>query len=427
MEDMQIYIALGILVVVIILFATEVLKPAVTALLSSLAMVLVGINEPSDMTAGFSNTVVLFCFGLAVVGAALSETGCLAYLGKKLIPLCRFSERTVLVILLAVAAVASMFLSNTSVVIIFMSIADIIIKGSNGKYKRRNFYMGIGVASVVGGACTLIGSTTQLGINAVLPEFGAEQMGMWDLFGPGIPVVILMLLWYYFVGYRIQEKTFDFPEPEETESLKDLENFDNANPHSIKMWIPLVVLVLCISLTIAGWNIAVCGLMGALLVCIFRCISVKRMWQTTDWNTLAIIAGSVGFATGIDNSGAGEWVAARCIDLIGNSAPPILYLAIFVALAAVMTNVMQNISTALILTPIAINIANLLGFNPMALIIGVVWGASMPYSTPIGANVMTMTMQAGYRFKDYTRVNIGFNILAVVVIVIATPIFYPMV
>ena len=169
MEDMQIYIALGILVVAIILFATEVLKPAVTAISASLAMVLFGINEPSDLTAGFSNTVVLFCFGLAVVGASMSETGCLAYLGKKLIPLCRFSERTVLVILLAVAAIASMFLSNTSVVIIFMSIADIIIKGSNGKYKRRNFYMGIGVASVVGGACTLIGSTTQLGINAVLP------------------------------------------------------------------------------------------------------------------------------------------------------------------------------------------------------------------------------------------------------------------
>ena len=80
MENVQVYVALAIIGVTIILFATEAFKTSITAILSSLAMVLVGINTPKNLTSGFSNSAMLFCFGIAVVGTALSETGCLSYL-----------------------------------------------------------------------------------------------------------------------------------------------------------------------------------------------------------------------------------------------------------------------------------------------------------------------------------------------------------
>lgn len=210
MENVQVYVALAIIGVTIILFATEAFKTSITAILSSLAMVLVGINTPKNLTSGFSNSAMLFCFGIAVVGTALSETGCLSYLSKRIMFISRFSERTVLVIILAATAAFSMFLSNTSIVIIFMSIAAILAKTSNGRFKVKNFYMGIGIAAVAGGSCTLVGSTVQLSVNAALPEFGVEPFKMWDFLGPGVPMIILMLLWYYFIGYKIQQKSFDF-------------------------------------------------------------------------------------------------------------------------------------------------------------------------------------------------------------------------
>ena len=191
------------------------------------------------------------------------------------------------------------------------------------------------------------------------------------------------------------------------------------------MWIPLVVLIICIVLVLRGMNMAVCGLLGAMLMCVFKCISVRRMWESTDWNTLATIAGAVGFAKGIDNSGAGAFVAEKCISLLGESSSPWLYLTIFVLLAATMTNVMLNMSTALILIPIAVAIAQALSFNPLTIVMAIIVAANMPFSTPIGANPITMTMQGGYRFRDYTKVNIGFNILAAIAVIIATPIFFP--
>lgn len=425
---MQAYLALGIILLALILFATELFKPAVTAISASLLMCILGIIKPADVTSGFSNTVTLFCFGIAVVGSALSETGCAAYLGKKIMSVFKFNEKGTLLILMAMAAVFSMFLSNTSVVVIFMSIAAAMAASSSGKFKKKNLYMGIGMASVAGGGCTLIGSTTQLSINALLPDYGVEPLGMWTLFAPGIGVVVVMLVWYALFGYKMQLKQFDFPDPDEVvEEGKPAPELKVGNPKDFRMWVPLVVLVVCIALTIIGWqNIAVVGLLGAMLVCIFGSISVKRMWETTDWNTLGVIAGGVGFAAGVKSSGAADLVANFFINMLGASSPAILYLAVFVILATVMTNVMTNIGTALILTPIAITIASTLGFNAMPFVVGVVWGANMPYSTPIGASVITMTMQGGYRFKDYVKINIVWNALAAVVVIICTSIFLPL-
>ena len=95
-----------------------------------------------------------------------------------------------------------------------------------------------------------------------------------------------------------------------------------GNPKDFRMWVPLVVLVFCIALTIIGWqNIAIVGLLGAMLVCMFGSISVKRMWETTDWNTLGVIAGGVGFAAGVKSSGAADLVANFFINMLGaNSA-----------------------------------------------------------------------------------------------------------
>lgn len=424
---MQAYIAIGILLVTLVLFATEFFKPAVTAIVASLVMCIAGITTPANVTSGFSNTVTLFCFGIAVVGSALNETGCATFLGKKLMGVFHFGEKGTLILLIVTAAIFSMFLSNTSVVVIFMSIASAMAASSEGKIKKKNLYMGIGIASVAGGGATLIGSTTQLSINALLPDYGLSQMGMWDLLGPGLGVVILLPLWYYFFGYKIQQKTFDFPDPDEVAGTAKPVETKAANPKDIRMWVPLAVLVVCITLTIMEWqNIAIIGLLGAMAVCVAGSISVKRMWETTDWNTLGVIAGGVGFAAGIDSSGAATLIAEKGIDLLGAASPPILYLAVFVVLGTLMTNIMTNIGTALILTPIAVAVANTLGFNAMSFVIGVIWAANMPYSTPIGASVITMTMQGGYRFKDYTRVNGIYNILACISVILLTPIFFPL-
>ncbi len=421
---MEAVIALIILLITLVLFATSYVPTPITALMSSLAMCLVGIISPTEFASGFSNTVTVFCFGLGVVGAAMSETGSTMLLGKAILSRVKLSERWTLVILIIVASVFSMFLSNTSVVIIFMSISAAMAASSGGKISRKNTYMAMGFAAVAGGGCTLIGSTTQLGINAILPDLGVEQLSMFCFMGPGLGVVALLVVYYATFGYKRQLKYFDF---QETEAEPAPEAEKKSGGGFIKTWLPLFVLIICIVLTaLEALNIAVIGILGAVLVVLCRSISVKRMWATTDWNTLAVIAGGVGLAAGVQNSGACDLAASWLVSVIGEGAPPMLYFAMFVVLSTVMTNIMPNISTAMVLTPIAIATANAMGFNTLPFIIGVIWGANMPFSTPIGASVITMTMQAGYRFKDYVHVGLPYNIMACAAVILLTPIFYPL-
>lgn len=424
-------IAISILAVTLFCFATEIIPSPVTAILSSLAMCICGITTAKEFTEGFSNPVTLFCFGIAVVGSALAETGCAMLMGKKILSLFHFKEKGILIVLITLAAVFSMFLSNTSVVVICMSIAAAMAVSSNGEITKKNTFMAIGIATVAGGGCTLIGSTTQLAVNALLPGYGIQQISMFTLFGPGIGVVVLLILYYYFWGYKRQLKYFTF---EEVESVapQEISRIEGQTPAGemltgFRMWLPLAVLLLCITLAIIEWkSIAVIGMLGAMLVVVGGSISTKRMWATTDWNTLGVIAGGVGMAAGIRNSGACDLVAERIVALLGVHSPAFFYFAVFVLLATVMTNIMPNISTVLVLTPIVIAIANTMGFQPLPFVIGVIWGANMPYSTPIGSSVITMTMQGGYRFKDYVLLGLPYNVFAALSVIVLTPLFYPL-
>ncbi len=412
-----------LLIVTLILFATEVFKSGITAVACGIVMVICGFITTAEFTSGFSNTVTLFCLGIAVVGTAFAETGCAAFLAKKLLSKVNFSEKGLVVALFAVIAFMSAFLNNTSCVVIGIYLSMAICQASGGKYKMRNFLMPMGIAGVCGGGVSMIGSTTQLSIAALLPDLGFE-MKMWDLAKPGLIVPLIFILWYYFFGYNIMAKTFDFPEPEGMGEVSSaaLKEFD---PKNIKGWIPAIILIGCIALTLKGWNIAVVGMMGMCLVIMCGCISFKRAVETTDWNVFFLIAGGVGFANGVRNAGTAEMLANGVVRILGN-ASPVVYLIFFTLLCAIMTNIMTNIGTALVMAPIGIAVAQAAGFSAYPLLLCIIWGANMPYSTPVGASPITMTMMAGYRFKDYTRVNIIPNIVVAVVLAVLTPMFWPL-
>ena len=241
-------VCLVILIITLVLFATEVFKSGITAVACGVVMNLCGFITNAEFTSGFSNTVTLFCLGIAVVGTALAETGCAAFLGKKLLSVVKLNEKGTVCVLFALVAILSAFLNNTSCVVIGIYLSIAICQSSGGKFKQRNFLMAMGIAGVCGGGVSMIGSTTQLSIAALLPEMGFE-MKMWDLAKPGIIVPVIFILWYYFFGYNIMEKTFDFPEPEGMKAF-DSSALKEFNPKDIRGWIPAAILVLCIALTL---------------------------------------------------------------------------------------------------------------------------------------------------------------------------------
>ncbi len=416
-------IALIILAITLVLFATELFPVCVTAIMSSVAMALTGIISYQQVVLGLSNNVVVFVFGLATIGNAMSETGAAQHLGHAIMRHYHGSEKMLLMLLILLAGVFSMFMSNTTSIVLFMSIVASMAAGSRGRITAKGSYMAMGIATVAGGGCTLIGSTTQLAAQGLLIGYGVRPMAMFDLMKPGIFVFAALLLYYYFIGYDLQKKVLVEAEADPGTAQEAMTIPQGAV--SLKTWTPMIILAVCIALTIVGWaNIAIVAILGALACVVTKCISVQKMFAQSDWNTIIMIAGSIGFAAGIEKSGAGALMASTAIDIVGSSTHPWAYLAALVCIGTIMTNIMANISTVVILTPIAFSLAQQMGCDPMPFMIGVIWAANMPYSTPIGASVITMTMTAGYRFKDYTKIGLPYNIVACAVVIISVPLLF---
>lgn len=418
----QATIALLITLIVIILFVTEWLPVAVTAILSAIAMAAAGIIPLSSALSGLGNNVVLFVFGMSVIGAAMFETGGAQFIGDLLAKRFRRSERAFLLLMIVCAAIFSAFLSNTAVIVLFMNIISSVAAQSNGKITKKNTYMAVGIATVAGGAATLIGSTAQMTAQGILVDYGGAEMKLFTLSAPGIPVILALVLYYYFWGYRRSTVVFDFPERQDV-----LEGQTKTYQPGLKMWLPVVIMLACIVVISLGvWPAGVVAVMGACCCVITGCISQKKMFESTDWTTIFVIAGSLGFAQGVDKSGAGTRVAEWLMQLFGENANPWVLFAVLVVLATIMTNVMTNISTVSIMLPIALSVAQQQGLNMLPFAVGIAWASNMPFSTPIGANPITMTMTAGYRFRDYLKVGMPYNVISCLLVILIVPLVFPL-
>lgn len=415
-------IAMIIVVVVIILFATEVIPLPVTAISACLAMAIFKVIPYSDAFAGFGSDVVFLVIGAIIIGDSLFETGAANVIGNRLIKILGTNEKSFLMVCIAFTAIVSAFLSNTATVAMMMPIIASAAKISEGKITKKNTYMAVGFASVAGGACTLVGSTPQLVAQGVLLNAGLEGMKFFDLAYSGFPKVILMMIYFSTFGYYLQKKVFDFEDLPDIPS--DAESSDVPKSTS-KMWISVSILIASVFGFVAQiWTVGTVAMVGATLCVITGCIKIKQVYAVMDWSTVVVLGGALGFASGLDQSGAGEIIAHTVIGWLGEDANTWFLLSAIALLCCVMANLMSHTATAAILAPICLTIAKNLGLDPIMMMIVIVMSINMTYITPISTPPNTMTLAAGYRFMDYVKVGTPLNILMYLLNILLIPVLF---
>lgn len=201
-------IALIILAITIILFATGKIPLAVTAVASALAMGIFGVIPFTKAFAGFSNDVTMMVMGSIVIGEALFETGVAQKMGTAIIKMVGTNERLFVIVCVVLAAVLSAFLSNTAVVAMMMPVVAATAASSKGKITKKGSYMAIGFAANVGGGMTLVGSTPNVIGQGLLADNGLETMGFFDLTLGSVPRLLFMVVFYATLGYTLQNKVF---------------------------------------------------------------------------------------------------------------------------------------------------------------------------------------------------------------------------
>ncbi|WP_279204307.1 SLC13 family permease [Intestinimonas butyriciproducens] len=438
-------IAIVITVITIVSFILEKIPLAMTAMIASLAMgILVPEMKLSDIYSGFSSNNVIMVAGMCIVGDALFKTGMANKIGKALgKSAVAKNERTFLVAVVICCTVMSAFLSNSGTIAMWMPLIAAVAAKSNGVIRSKMVIMAAGIASAIGGAGTLVGSTSQQTANAVLMGVAGYEDGLslFDQTKIMIPLCLIMIIYFATVGYSLTKKVLkpESPDFDKGNYYADLasktsDETQNDVP-AWKGWFSLTVLLLCIVGFIltdqAAFkpyiNVAVVALIGATVLITSGCMPLKKTLAEMDWNTLVILAAAQGFAKGLDVSGGGRVIADAVLNLFGGQeASTTVLMVAGIIVTAVLTNFMSNTALAAMMTPIYIQIANSLGVSPVPFVIAIGCVATnLACATPVGTPACTQTLPAGYKYMDYMKIGGPLLILLIIGAVFFAPIMYP--
>ncbi|MEN8211310.1 MAG: SLC13 family permease [Thermodesulfobacteriota bacterium] len=184
-----------------------------------------------------------------------------------------------------------------------------------------------------------------------------------------------------------------------------------------------VGVVLCASTGLA--DILVCSLTGVFLMTLTNCFSLKDSYRSLEPEVLLLIVGTIALGVAMQKTGATKLYADAFLSMFDGKSPNTVLLGV-ILLSSLCTHILSNNATAVLLLPIAVTTAASLGVDARPFIIGICFGASACFATPIGYQTNLLVYGPGrYRFSDYIKLGLPLNIIVIVLSALLIPVVWP--
>jgi di/tricarboxylate transporter len=195
--------------------------------------------------------------------------------------------------------------------------------------------------------------------------------------------------------------------------------------HKAPIAIAAVLAVMALSV-LEVLPIAALAVMAATAVVALRCLEPDEAYGSIRWNLLMLIFAMLALGLAMEKTGAAKLIVDNVASLIGGFGP-LAVLALVYLVTSLLTEIMSNNATAILLTPIAIGLAGQLGVDPRPFVVAVMFAASASFATPIGYQTNTFVYSAGgYRFSDFVKVGAPLNLLMWALSMVLIPMFWPL-
>jgi len=171
----------------------------------------------------------------------------------------------------------------------------------------------------------------------------------------------------------------------------------------------LVVVILLAALEIVPIVISALG--GVIAMVATGCIEHSRIYDSINWEVIFLLAGLIPLGIAIEKTGTAQYIAFQVLRLSKHFSPVIM-LAVFYFLTALLTNIISNNASAILMIPVAVDAAQILNVNVFAFVLAVTFAASTAFLTPIGYQTNLMVYgPGGYKFKDYVIAGLPLQII----------------
>ena len=198
---MSVWIVSAILIVTLYFFVTEKAPVDLTAIGIMVSLVIFRIVTPAEAVAGFAHPAVITVGSMFLISKGMIRTGAVGFIGQQVIQIARGDFKLALLMILLTVAVASAFINNTPVVVLFIPVVmSMCCKFSLSPSK---FLIPVSYASILAGTCTLIGTSTNIIVSDLSAKSGYGALGMFELSVLGVPIAVLGILFLLFGAPRI--------------------------------------------------------------------------------------------------------------------------------------------------------------------------------------------------------------------------------
>jgi len=176
------------------------------------------------------------------------------------------------------------------------------------------------------------------------------------------------------------------------------------------------IFMLAIGVGIAGFvSLPVAFVLAVGAYVLTGILSAREIYDDIDWPVIVLLAAMIPVGNALTTSGTTQLVADSLITATQGLSTPLI-LTMLLVVTMLLSDVINNAATALVMAPLGIAMANALGVNADPFLMAVAVGASCAFLTPIGHQCNTLVMgPGGYKFSDYWRMGLPLEILITVI------------
>jgi di/tricarboxylate transporter len=424
--------ALVVLVAVIGVLIHGKIRSDIAALTAAAALLVTGVIRPIEVQGAFASSAIIALACLFVIAYAIELSGLLGLLIRQATRLCARLGAFGLWLVLILCGGASAFLNNTPIVVLAAPVVKDVATSMHLSPKR--FLIPLSYITIMGGACTLIGTSTNLLVNDMARNAGQPVFGLFEITPVALVIAAVGGLYLFLFGGRLlsgqtdQDGSIQGPHEQTGDGLMgDVKLFAVNRPFDIRRAsVALLVFVGVIVAAALGLApIAASAFAGAVILILLRVISPEEAYAGLRPEVLLLIAGMVVVGISIEVTGLAASGTALLIDFI-RPFGPLVALAALYGVTLFATEFLSNAAVAVLITPVAVALAESLGVDPRPFLIAVMMAASAAFATPFGYQTNVLVFQIGkYKYMDFVRVGVPLNIITWIAGVIAIPVFFP--
>lgn len=190
--------------------------------------------------------------------------------------------------------------------------------------------------------------------------------------------------------------------------------------YGVGIFVAIILLV-----TFNLYTVVEAAVVGTGLMLLTGCLRLHDFYNHISWQTIVMLACLIPLGSAMENTGLATFFATKLTATLYLWGPWAVLSGIYL-LTSLLTSVMSNSATAVLMFPIVLSTAQQLQFNPEPLVMAVMFAASASFMTPIGYQTNLFIFgPGGYRFSDFLKVGVPLNFILWIVATFAIPVFWP--